>query len=374
VCGLLYACDDELLVRRGHEQLYNGTPGGSVIASNVFQDVLARDPASAYRWCNLGEALKAVGQSEIAESCFLRAYELAPQSAQILLNIGDFYHGSHQDRQALPYFGMILRSVASPSYDRSVFSYFAEMNLDFGEILRDGGLSKDRRVAQAYFRELLGSESVAEIRGAWSWLSSHSFSDERLAGEYVEFLQRQSFYEGAAEAWADAMRAQAPAYLISEFLFNGGFESEPSGTFFDWRVSPTPHVAVTRDSQVASSGKCSLRVRFDGQENVDYRGLSQRAFVRPGTYRLQAELRTEAITTDQGVSLQIGDFPRGDRLRITTEPLVGTTGWQRIEKTFHVDPQTKVVELQLVRRPSLKFDNKIVGTVWIDSVSLTRVQ
>jgi hypothetical protein len=53
---------------------------------------------------------------------------------------------------------------------------------------------------------------------------------------------------------------------------------------------------------------------------------------------LQTQVRAEGITTDLGI---------------------------------FVAPQTKIVEIQVVRRPLLKFDSRIGGTVWIGQVSLT---
>jgi hypothetical protein len=41
---------------------------------------------------------------------------------------------------------------------------------------------------------------------------------------------------------------------------------------------------------------------------------------------------------------------------------------------FEVRPATRVVEVRVVRTPSLKFDNKLGGTVWIDGLVLRRDQ
>ena len=44
--------------------------------------------------------------------------------------------------------------------------------------------------------------------------------------------------------------------------------------------------------------------------------------------------------------------------------------WTRQEATFTVPPATGLLRVELRRQPSQKFDNKIQGTVWVDSVKL----
>ena len=46
----------------------------------------------------------------------------------------------------------------------------------------------------------------------------------------------------------------------------------------------------------------------------------------------------------------------------------------RIEKTLSVPGDTKLVEVEITRLPSLKFANKITGDAWIDDISLNRIK
>jgi len=58
---------------------------------------------------------------------------------------------------------------------------------------------------------------------------------------------------------------------------------------------------------------------------------------------------------------------------VRTEELTGTNEWRLLEKTFAAGRGTRLIEVQLSREPSLKFDNKIRGTLWLDGVTLERV-
>jgi hypothetical protein len=76
------------------------------------------------------------------------------------------------------------------------------------------------------------------------------------------------------------------------------------------------------------------------------------------------------LTTDQGLGFQIVDAEAPARLDLKTEPLLGTREWSRIEAPLVIPPPTRLVEIRLVRQPSLKFDSKIRGAAWIDDVRL----
>jgi hypothetical protein len=95
------------------------------------------------------------------------------------------------------------------------------------------------------------------------------------------------------------------------------------------------------------------------------------AWVTPGPCRFTAQVRTQGITTHQGIQFRILDAQAPARLDLTTAQLQGTHPWMRLERTFQVPAQTHLLAVQVLRRPSLKLDNKITGTAWIDAVSLT---
>ena len=129
---------------------------------------------------------------------------------------------------------------------------------------------------------------------------------------------------------------------------------------------------TTRDSEVFQTSSWSLRIRFSGTENVGYRHLTQRVIVEPGRHRFRARVRTEGVSTDQGVGFSIFAVDRTSPLKVETALSAGTADWTVVETTFTVPRPTRLLEIQAFRRRSRKFDNKIDGTVWIDDVSIVR--
>ena len=102
--------------------------------------------------------------------------------------------------------------------------------------------------------------------------------------------------------------------------------------------------------------------------------MAQTIVVQPGDYRFTAWLKTDGITTDEGVRFCLSDVESPERLHKQTEATRGTNDWREIRQDIAVPPHTNLIEVAVCRLPSLKFDNKIGGTVWIDAVSVKRVK
>jgi hypothetical protein len=141
---------------------------------------------------------------------------------------------------------------------------------------------------------------------------------------------------------------------------------------FDWRTDPAEGFSAERDSAVAATGRYSLRLSFAGTRNLQFQHVSQRICLRPGVWRFEARLKTEGITSDEGIGFRIVDPESAARLDVRTERLTGTHDWTAIAVVFTVRPDARLVEVQVVRNPSLKFDNKLGGVAWIDDVLLRR--
>ncbi len=86
--------------------------------------------------------------------------------------------------------------------------------------------------------------------------------------------------------------------------------------------------------------------------------------------RFRAAVRARGLTSDQGVGFRIYDAERPSRLDLRTKTVSGTCGWKTLAIRFAVPRQSRLLQVQLVRQPSTKFDNKLAGSVWIDDISL----
>src|SRR5207245_328992 len=122
------------------------------------------------------------------------------------------------------------------------------------------------RPSRAYLRHLMEARDFDHAAMAWSRLISHRLAEDRVARDYVNFLYKDRRYETAARAWALYLGGRAKGYLEATWLFNGDFEIEPSGSWFDWTMSNlNDDVEVALDASVVRSGARSLRIRFAGK-------------------------------------------------------------------------------------------------------------
>jgi len=358
-------CDTYAVIRARSED-----GSAARVDAELLREGLRRSPADPVRWADLGSALEYQGRLEEARYCFSRAIALAPNSFPTQWAAAEFHANLKENARALELTAPILE-VSTP-HQGPMLAWYEERGFAAHEVM--SALSPYPAATKVYFRHLLTQGRLADAQQAWREILARRYADLDLARGYVYFLMRTRQYEAAAQAWADFLGDRKGAYRESNWVYNGSFEQAPSGSALDWATGDAGSAETSLDSSVAHTGSQSLRIRFRGRENVNYRHVSQTVVVHPGMYRFEAFVKTEAITTPEGIRFEIYDGEAGERLRIETESMIGTQDWTRIERRIRVPQQTRILRIQVVRRPvRLKFDDKISGTAWIDSVRLERL-
>jgi len=360
-------CANEPLVEQARQQMASVEGEAAQKAVATLKLVLDRDPQNPYRWADLGEAFLEAGQDENARYCFDQVAALAPDSADLLLRSANFHLQVGETTKALPISAHIL--TLTPDYDALIFSEYTRFVEHVEDVLRYG-LPEDRRAVESWLRYLIQDGRLEDAQSTWQWLARRGYADDALAGEYVEFLIRHSHPDWAASAWVRYLGTHSGDYRKSSYLFNGGFESEPAPSPFDWNLARPQGVEVARDCTTAGSGKCALRIEFAGTQNLDFAAASQVTFVTPGVYRFHALIRTEGLTTDQGIRFRISDAEAQARLDVIIGQSTGSMLWSPVEYDLVVPQATRLLQVQVIRQPSLRFDNKVAGTAWVDDLRL----
>jgi len=179
-------------------------------------------------------------------------------------------------------------------------------------------------------------------------------------------------YEQAQRDWASSLGEARGDFPDKNLLYNGSFERELSGGALDWRILPSDEFETVRDKTFSKQGDWALVIRFQGAANVSYAHIEQSAIVTPGLHTLQAWIRTDGVTTDEGPRFQIVDAESPGRLDVRTNSWTGTHDWILLSQSFTVPASTHLIALRIVRQPSDAFDNRIKGTVWVDGVRLVQ--
>ena len=364
----LHLCSDAALYRRGYRQLWDGTPEQVRASVETLRRAVFENPASAYRWLDLADALLQNGRVKQASYCYRRAVELGPTSPPILFRAASFHLTAKEEAHGLSLMSRILEQIRS--YDQPIFSFYGALGLPTEQVLQQG-IPRRAGPARSYLLFTLRHNNGRGAGVIWQWLSARGFADEQTLGTHIDFLLEAKEYGKAAEVFASYAH-ESSGYVKGNEVFNGGFEREPLGVALGWRIRNSSNVNVERDAEISQTGRWSLRVRFNGRENVSFSDVTQQLALDPGRFRFSADLRTKEITTDQGVGFRIFCAEAPARLDTRTQTVAGSTEWRTLRASFTVSQKCRLVTLAAVREKSWKFDNKIAGTAWIDNVLITR--
>ena len=301
LCGF-FVCNNAPLESSARQQLTGVGEADAQNAIATFRELLQRDPQNPYRWADLGEAFLDAGQRDEARECYGQVLALAPRSRPCSCVRRTSISRSARTTRPFPSRRGSWRSL--PDYDSIIFSEYTRL-VDHPEDVLQYGLPEDRRAAKSWLQYLMQAGRMDDAQRTWDWVAQRGYADDSLAGEYAGFLVQQGHPDLAVSAWTQHLGARAGDYRKSNYLFNGNFEFEPTPSPFDWNFGHAQGVEVARDCSTAGRVNCSLRISFAGTQNLDFAAASQMAFVTPGPYRLHASIRTEGLTTDQGIRFRI---------------------------------------------------------------------
>lgn len=339
----------------------------TALPANEFLEPLRRDPAAPYRWEDLGDAWARDGFTSAARYCYSRALILAPRIPFMLFRGAQFYFRVGENTTGLQ---LSARSIeANPNYHSRVFTTYRVYSVPLQEILQLG--LPDLVSYQSFLHLLISQNRIPDAAQTWSYILAHNYVDAPLANDYTSFLLQNNQPQAAAQAWGEYAAKLEKGYPECNRIFNGGFESKPTGSPFDWSIEQNPGVAIAIDSSTAHSGSHALRIDFDGTEKAASIGLRQTVFLKPGHYKFQVYAKLDNIVTDQGIAFRIASQRAPNQFTMTTEPMLDSSDWKLIQQSFTVSPAAAgLAEIDLVRAPALPFPSLIRGTLWLDSVSI----
>ena len=363
IAGLTIAVDLHPSTADSRLCLSGGCRFDQILASGATPETISallnEDPEDPGIWCTYGEFWTARGEVAKAKVAFDRALVLGSGLSSVLMRIANFDFAHDRTEEGLRLAPRILS--ASDQFDELVFSYVQASGVAATQLL-GVVIPATPRVAHSWLRWQTRVGTHQDVLYTWAWMRKNQFADEKSAMEIATTLWQHKSYRDAQQLWADWLGAKRFDYLNPQLFANAHFQETPSGTPFDWNLAARAGVEFIR--------RDGLEVHFRGQENVGATGLQQVTAVGPGRYRFSAEVSADNITTDEGPFFQITDAENGSRLNLETQPILGNRSRAWISTDFTVPAGTRIVQIGLIRRPSLKFDNKIAGTLHIYQISL----
>ena len=342
-------------------------------ATALFAKATQLEPRRATLWEELALAEDNAGDLMGAERDFLRARTLFPRSPAVNLALGAFYLRQGRSGEALAALRIAIEE--DTEIRPEVFRLVASAGLPAGEVL-DKMTPADHDILLAYLDSLAGEGALNDAALVWNHLHAISPVQPAEAFQYLNALIRLQRSSQLRAVWADIAPAAAETSDrgSGNLIYNGGFESPILEGGLDWRVLAVSGAYVDLDASVARGGTHSLRIEFDPPGNLTYQHVLQFVPVEPNTkYEFTAYLRAKGILSDSGPRFELLDEADRQRLDVLTDDVRETMPWKEVRSAFRTGPETHLLTVLVVRRASQSFDDRLGGTVWVDDVSLVRV-
>ena len=327
-------------------------------AMEQYEKAILLSPFNYNYWYFLAELLYNGGQKERAIFALNQATGLSPGVASlrwragmlaskmgdresILDNLGAVIKNDHKRR--LKAFSLLWQSVG---YEELIFDSISDNALP------------------SYFNYLRVTNRIDEATRVFDKLTEINYDTTHMVPKYTSDLIRTGDVETAKLTWANAFGSW-------DGVWNGQFDNEIKNEGFDWRIGRIEGAKIKRDMD-SYSGKYSVKISFDGTENVDFRHFYQFIPVQGrDDYTISLRIKSEALLTSEKLQWRTSCL-NNDELSARSEPIQATHDWKIYNISFSAPDDCEVLLLRLEREKSNKTNSLISGTLWVDDVSLAK--
>ncbi len=329
------------------------------------------DPRSANYWMALAGAYESAGQIQQARDSFHTALQDYPASAEAHWRFGSFLLRQGETKQAYAeiHFALQNDSRLIPLAISRVWPATHDADALLNDVL-----PKSEESQQEALEAFSTDNQIEPALAVWEYMVK---SGESIPIKTVfpleQILLDAKRTDEARDVWRQALVASGKpeeANAGSSIIFNGGFEYDASGGGLDWRLVPIPGLNYDYDTANPHSGKRSLRLNFDGEQNPDLQIVSQYVAVQPNTrYRFEGYIRTSGITTESGLRFFIA-FAGTALPPLILQNFTGDHPWEKQSADFTTAPDEHLLLLQLLRPKSVRFNSNLAGSAWVDDISI----
>jgi len=341
-------------------------------AINRYLLSLERNPTDARAWIAIARAYRDSGMWEHAEYATRKAVYMNKNSPSLIWESGVYFLLEDKAVEATKLLQRYIRMV--PDDQENVYSLFYSMKVEPLYIV-ENLIPRDYAFYKRYFNFLIANKLLNESREVWKKMESFNPERSTYLG-YCNFVIETGEMSEAQTLWDDFVgrfgtgESGKPLGVI----WNGDFELPIEDGGFDWRVGKADGVKVFMDKDIRRTGYASLSANFDGKHNPGVYLAEQIVPVDSGKgYKVIGYIKTENLTTKNGVFLDVTGY-RCDPFMKRTDSVTGTNLWKTLEVEFTVPGNCELIKIGIGRERSKKFDSKISGNVWIDSVSMIPIK
>ena len=335
-----------------------------------LKEAIQRNPLEQEYWLNGARIYARMGEPQASERALENAILVFPTGYQGRWVNGNLLLQQGAVEKALPHFSYILANYSSQA--PLVYDVLGKAVGD-SDLILERIVPKDATSFKQYLSYLYEVGDKELVQKAWQKRNSFAYKPDRMETlRHIEFLISRGELNEAFQIWKARPREEGLSPPTEgDLITNGGFEKEKIlGGGFDWKIDKVPGAEIIFDSSTAMEGKNSLKIVFNGKENVNFHHVHQFVSWKPDTeYLLKVNMRTRAVTTKSGLKIEISGI--GPAFYKASESLVGDNEWKELTVAFRTPPQSQGGLVRIRRERTDKFDRYISGTVWIDNIRLT---
>jgi tetratricopeptide (TPR) repeat protein len=342
-------------------------------SSQYLRKAIEKNPLEQEYWLSLAKVLQRMGELENAEHALEKAVLTFPTGYKGRWTAGNLLLQAGSLEKAFSHFSYILNYY--PDQSGLVYDVCERTVEDPGVIL-DQLVPKEPGTLNQYLEHLYESGDKEMAKKAWGKKVSLGGEIEREETlKHIDFLISQREIQDAFKVWKGRLREEGRATPADhDLVTDGGFEQERGfGRGFDWRINNVTGAEISHDSSIAYEGNKSLKIVFNGKENVDFHQVFQYVPLKSDTeYMLKAYMKTKGITTRSGLKIEVSGINQG--VYQAAESLIGDNDWKEMVASFRTAANSPGGLVRIRRERTDKFDRFISGTVWIDNIQLMEIK
>jgi len=360
----------------GRSYLYDFGQPDIKLAVESLRRAIALDSYSAEALLDLAAGYEEQGEVTQARTAYLSAQRVYPQSADVAWSYGNFLLRQGENDAAFAELHKALE--LDPKRAAEAFSRAVSATLDVNAVL-DKMVPANAETYLPILHVLSASDDLTDAEVLWSRLVAlHPKILLRDVVVFFDQLIHDRRPEDAARLWPQAvsiMQNPPPPDPDNSIIWDGSFESGFSGGGFSWQFKPVDHdVQIGWDRSEKHSGEQSLRILFNGRENIDFHDACHQMVVEPGRrYLLTAWIKTLSLTSSQGVRLEINVYSGSGILNQKTDEVHGTRDWTQVQLEWQAAEDAEFGRVCAKRNMSDMPGSDIEGAAWIDDVVMVPI-
>jgi tetratricopeptide repeat protein len=360
----------------GRSYLYDLEQPDPVKAVSALRKSVELDPYSAEAMLDLAIAYDSEGDTAEARAALISAQHVYPLSADVAWSFGNFLLRQGEPDAA---FAQLHQAVELDPYRAAeAFSRALQVQPDANRVL-DKVVPPSPKTYLPVLRVLSDAGDMETAQLVWDRLIGlHQRVPLREIVPFFDALIHERRSSDAMQLWPQAvaiMESPPPADPAGSLLWDGSFESGFSGGGFSWRFTPVNrNVQISFDRAEKHSGEQSLRVLFNGRENINFEDACHPFVPEPGRpYLVTGWVKTQSLTSSEGVRLQISFFTGTSVAAEQSLEIHGTQPWTQLSLPWTA-PQVSVLGSFCLRRKMSDMPGSdIQGAAWLDDVTLVPV-